>query len=365
MERNLTMLQAIKSFAREAAQTNDYRNQVQRSLTISIQEARINAVLDPLVGLIAASGAVLLLYTAGQNVKTGAMTGVELFSFLFYAALLTRPVGALAHIYGEVQSARGTLERLQSVLREEAEPGYAGRIGLHGARGELSFAGVSFSYPGRNQVLRDVNLHIRAGEKVALIGGNGAGKTTLVNLLLRFCDPHQGAIQLDGQDIGQIQVQDLRRRIGLVPQRAALFNDTVRANIAFGLDHADDDQIVRAARLAQAHDFISALPQGYDTQIGDHGVRLSGGQQQRLSLARALVKDPPILIFDEATSMFDLEGERAFIEASAQALEGRTVILITHRPASLAIADRIISVERGAVREVAAGSESAVATAIR
>jgi ABC-type multidrug transport system fused ATPase/permease subunit len=229
----------------------------------------------------------------------------------------------------------------------------------------VSFTGIGFSYPGRNQVLRDVNLHIKAGEKVALIGGNGAGKTTLVNLLLRFCDPDQGAIQLDGQDIGRIHVQDLRRRMGLVPQRAALFNDTISANIAFGHDQADSAQIVAAARLAQAHDFISELPKGYDTQIGDHGVRLSGGQQQRLSLARALIKDPPILIFDEATSMFDLEGERAFIEASAQALEGRTVILITHRPASLAIADRIIAVERGAVREVASGSRSAVVTAIR
>jgi ABC-type multidrug transport system fused ATPase/permease subunit len=365
MERNLTMLPAIKSFAREAAQTEDYRRGVERSLKISIQEARINAVLEPLVGLIAASGAVLLLHTAGQNVKTGAMTSVELFSFLFYAALLTRPVGALAHIYGEVQSARGTLGRLQSVLGEDVEPGYAGTVSLPGARGDLSFASVSFSYPGRDQILRDVNLQISAGEKVALVGGNGAGKTTLVNLLLRFCDPDQGSIRLDGQDIAETQVQDLRRRIGVVPQRPSLFNDTIRANIAFGLEHAEQDQIVAAAKLAQAHNFISALPEGYDTQIGDHGVRLSGGQQQRLSLARALVKNPPILVFDEATSMFDLEGERAFLEASERALEGRTVILITHRPASLAIADRIISVEGGSVREVACASETLVAAAIR
>ena len=365
MERNLAMIPAIKSFAREAAETNEYRRHVERSMKISIQEGRINAALEPLVGLIAASAAVLLLFNAGQNVKTGAMTGVELFSFLFYAALLTRPVGALAHIYGEVQSARGTLERLQSVLREDAEPGYARTIALPTARGDLSFAGVDFSYPDRDQVLRDVNLDIEAGEKVALVGGNGAGKTTLVNLLLRFCDPDRGTIRLDGQDIALIQVQDLRRRIGVVPQRAALFNDTIRANIAFGLEHASDDQIVAAAQLAQAHDFISALPQGYATPIGDHGVRLSGGEQQRISLARALVKDPPILIFDEATSMFDLDGELAFIEASARGLEGRTVILITHRPASLAIADRIISVENGSVREVAAASASAVAAAIR
>lgn len=336
MERNLAMIPAIKSFARETAETNDYRRQVERSMKISIQEGRINAALEPLVGLIAASGAVLLLYTAGQNVKTGAMTGVELFSFLFYAALLTRPVGALAHIYGEIQSARGTLERLQSVLREDIEPGYAHTITLPAPRGDLSFAGVDFSYPGRDQVLRNVNLHIKAGEKVALVGANGAGKTTLVNLLLRFCDPDRGTIQLDGQDIALIQVQDLRRRIGVVPQRAALFNDTIRANIAFGLEDASDDQIVAAARLAQAHAFISELPHGYATQIGDDGVRLSGGQQQRISLARALVKNPPILIFDEATSMFDLDGELAFIEASGRALDGRTVLLITHRPASLA-----------------------------
>lgn len=267
--------------------------------------------------------------------------------------------------YGEVQSARGTLERLQSVLREDVEPGYSRTIALPAARGDLSFAGVDFSYPGRDQVLRDVSLHIEAGEKVALVGGNGAGKTTLVNLLLRFCDPDRGTIRLDGQDIALIQVQDLRRRIGVVPQRAALFNDTIRAIIAFGLEDASDDQIVAAAQLAQAHAFISALPQGYATQIGDDGVRLSGGQQQRISLARALVKDPPILIFDEATSMFDLDGELAFIEASAHALAGRTVLLITHRPASLAIADRIISVERGSVREVGSTSASAVAAAIR
>ena len=365
IERNLTMIPAIKSFAREDAETSHYRQQVDRSMHIAIQEGRINAALEPLVGLIAASAAVLLLYTAGQNVKSGAMTGVELFSFLFYAALLTRPVGELAHIYGEVQSTRGTLERLQSVLRVGAEPGYAGSIALPAARGDLIFAGVDFTYPGRDQVLRNVNLEIKAGQKVALIGENGAGKTTLVNLLLRFCDPDRGSIRLDGQDISLLQVQDLRRQIGVVPQRAALFNGTVRANIAFGLENASDDQVISAAQLAQAHDFIAALPDGYDTQIGDHGVRLSGGQRQRLSLARALVKDPPILIFDEATSMFDLDGELAFIEASTGGLAGRTVLLITHRPASLAIADRIISVERGSVREVARAADGAVAAAIR
>lgn len=365
IERNLAMLPAIKSFARETAEKDHYRRQVERSMAISIQEGRINAALEPLVGLIAASAAVLLLYSAGQTVRSGAMTGVELFSFLFYAALLTRPVGALAHIYGEVQSTRGTLERLESVLREEIEAGYSNGLALPAARGDISFAGVAFGYAGRGPLLSDVNLDIGAGEKVALIGDNGAGKTTLVNLLLRFCDPDRGRVSLDGQDIASFQVQDLRRQIGIVPQRAALFNGTIRANIAFGLEDASDAQVVAAARLAQAHDFIAALPDGYDSEIGDHGVRLSGGQRQRLSLARALVKDPPILIFDEATSMFDHAGELAFIAASADAFEGRTVLLITHRPACLAIADRIVSVEQGSVREIARASQAAVASAIR
>lgn len=365
IERNLTMIPAIKSFAREEAEKNDYRRRVERSMNIAIQEGWINAALDPLIALIAASAAVLLLYSAGQNVRSGAMTGVELFSFLFYAALLTRPVGALAHIYGEVQSTRGTLERLESVLRENPESGYAGSNAMPAVRGDISFAGVAFRYPGRGQVLGDVNLDIKAGEKIALIGDNGAGKTTLVNLLLRFTEPTRGRISLDGQDIALFQVQDLRRQIGVVPQRAALFNGTIRANIAFGLEHASDEQIVAAAELAQAQDFIAALPDGYDTEIGDHGVRLSGGQRQRLSLARALVKDPPILIFDEATSMFDRDGELAFIEASAGALQGRTVLLITHRPACLAIADRIVSVEHGSVREVVQVFDAAVASAIR
>lgn len=365
IERNLGMMSAIKSFAREKTEAAHYRRQVEKSMKISVQAGWVNAVLEPLVGLIAASAAALLLYTAGQNVRAGVMTGVELFSFLFYAALLTRPIGSLAHIYGEVQSTRGTLQRLQSVLHERPEPGYAGDVPLTAVRGNLSFSGINFGYAGRGQVLCDVNLEVKAGEKVALIGENGAGKTTLINLLLRFCEPDRGSIRLDGQDIALFQVQNLRRQIGVVPQRAALFNGTVRANIAFGLEGASDAQVISAARLAQAHDFIAALPDAYDTQIGDHGVRLSGGQRQRLSLARALVKDPPILIFDEATSMFDLDGELAFIEACAGALEGRTVLLITHRPASLAVADRIISVERGSVREVAPASDSAVAAAIR
>jgi ATP-binding cassette subfamily B protein/subfamily B ATP-binding cassette protein MsbA len=173
-----------------------------------------------------------------------------------------------------------------------------------------------------------------------------------MNLLLRFIPVDRGSILLDGQDISTLQIQQLRRQIGFVPQRAFLMNGTIRANIAYGLDHASDEQVERAAHLSQALEFILALPDGFDTQIGDRGVRLSGGQRQRISLARALILDPPILLLDEATSMYDVEGEQAFVAACTSALSGRTVIFTTHRPASLAIADRIICVANGTVSEV-------------
>ncbi len=359
VEKNLAMIPAIKSFAREAYEMRDYRGRAEHAMRLSIQQGRINAVLEPLVGLIAGSAAVLLLFSAGKNMRDGAMTSVELFSFLFYAALLTRPVGALAQIYGDFQAARGTLARLHSVLAEGPEQGYASDGGLAAARGHLSFRGVAFGYPGRPRILDDVTLEIEAGEKVAMIGDNGAGKTTLMNLLLRFVDLNGGSIWLDGQDITTLQIQDLRRQIGVVPQHAMLFNGTIRDNIAYGLEGATDDQVTNAARLSQALDFILALPDGLDTQIGDHGVLLSGGQRQRLSLARALVKDPPILLLDEVTSMFDVEGELAFIAACAGALEGRTVLFTTHRAASLAIADRIIKVEGGSVHAIDGASDIA------
>lgn len=351
-EENLEMLPAIKAFAREELEAARYRDQVQRAMGLSRQEYRIFAALEPAIGLVAAIAAVLLLYLAGQSVQIGSMTPSGLFSFLFYAALLTRPVAALANVYGQVQSTRGTLARLQSVLEKTLEPGYAATSRLKCTQGGISFRDVSFAYPGRQRVLNGLDLDIQPGEVVALTGPNGAGKTTLVNLLLRFYELEEGYILLDGEDIRAVSVQDLRQQIGLVSQRVLLFNGSIRANIAYGNVGADDAQIEAAARLAQAWDFISQLPQGLDTQIGDHGVRLSGGQRQRISLARALLKNPPILVLDEATSMYDLEGEAAFIEACSAALASRTVIIITHRPASLAMANRVLSLEDGRIRAV-------------
>jgi ATP-binding cassette, subfamily B, bacterial len=350
-EENLEMLPAIKAFTREEIEARRYGETVGKAMALTLRENRIYAALEPAINLAAAGAAIVLLVVARGNVRSGAMSPTELFGFLFYAALLTRPVGSLANVYGQFQTARGTLARLHGVLQRETEAGYAADGVIDAAKGAIALRGVTFAYPERETVLDDVDLDIPAGQIVALVGENGAGKSTLVNLLMRFYEPGAGTVLLDGRDIRTIQLQELRRQFGLVPQRPLLFNGTIRANIGFGLQGASDSAIEEAARLAQAHDFITGLAQGYDTQIGDHGVRLSGGQGQRIALARALLGNPPILIFDEATSMFDLNGENAFIASCESALRGRTVILITHRPASLALADRQVRVEGGKVRD--------------
>lgn len=341
-ESDLAMLPAIKAFATEAHQRDTYAAAVERARALHFRQARILAFISPLVALVAALAAIAILLLGSTAVADQSRTPGDLFAFLLYAALLTRPVAALADTYGQFQIAKGTLARLEAVFTKTAEPGYARTGTIARAKGAIAFENVSFGYPGRGPVLDKLNLSIAPGEIVALTGENGVGKSTMVRLLLRFYDPDSGRITLDGIDIATLQVQALRRQFGYVPQRPLLFNGTIADNIAFGMAAPDPAAIERAARLAQAWDFIAQLPRGLATEIGDNGIRLSGGQQQRLALARALFRDPPVYIFDEATSMYDLEGEAAFVETCIGALKDRTVIIITHRPASLALADRII-----------------------
>jgi len=348
-EENLQMLPAIKTFTRESLESARYGEHVKRIFHLSNQERLIYAAMGPTVQFLAAAGMVLILWLLGTE---EGRSPTEMVSFLLYAAFLTRPVGSLADVYGQTRQAKGALQRLSDVLQEPPELFATGVMDLPPLRGEIELRDVGFAYPGRGTTLQGLSLRVMAGETVALTGVNGAGKSTLVHLLMRLITPSQGVIRIDGHDITLVRLESLRRQIGVVPQHVLLFNGTVLDNIAYGLPGATPEAVQDAARKAQAHDFIGRLPQGYDTLIGDQGVRLSGGQRQRIALARALLKDPPILVLDEATAMFDPEAEKSFIADCHDALARRTVILITHRPASLALADRVLRLEGGVLLEV-------------
>lgn len=350
-EQNLAMLPVIKSYLGEPGESLRFSVQNHHLRDLEMRQLRLQAAIGPVVQVAAAACVIALLWISSGDVSAGAMTPSELVTLLLYGLLLTQPVSQLAGVYGSVQTARGTAQRLVDAFATAPEPD-DGALVLERARGEVTFEDVRFSYAGRPPVLEGVDLHVRAGETIALTGVNGAGKSSLVHLLMRFSDPDAGRILLDGVDIREATLKSLRRQVALVPQNVLLFNASIADNIAYGLPDATPDQIEAASRAARSHDFIAGLPEGYATLVGDQGIRLSGGQKQRISLARALIKDPAILVLDEATAMFDPAGEREFIAHCRELMATRTVILITHRPASLDLADRVLRLEGGRLVEL-------------
>ena len=347
LEENLVLFPAIKSFTREPHEAGRFNEKNSRLLGISKRQLFIQALLSPSISFLAGAGLLLLLWMGSTQLSQGELTSAGLVSLLMYAMMLTQPISGLANVYGQLQRTRGAAERILTFLSIQPEPSSEGKPELPEATGHIKFEDITFSYPGRADVLTDLNVEIQAGETVALIGENGAGKSTLVHLLMRMIDPDEGRVLIDDTDVKEVSLMSLRAQIGLVAQHTLLLNGTVSENIAYARPLASQDEIKETAIAAHAHEFISQLPKGYETLIGDQGLRLSGGQRQRISLARTLLKNPPILVLDEATSMFDPAGEKSFIEECKQLLSQRTVIMITHRPASLALADRILKLKDG------------------
>lgn len=346
-EENLGLLPLIKTFNREAMESERFRRETHKVLELRQRQLGLQAMLSPVLQLTASLGVLLVLWFSGRQLVSGRLTLPEMVSLLLYGLYFTRPVSGLANLYGQLQQVRGASERLQRVFAVMPEPRDEGKRELPAVKGDIRFRNLHFHYPGGAELFHGLDLEIRAGETVAITGANGVGKSTLLHLLMRFADPQEGEILIDGVDIRSVTLSSLRRQIGLVEQRVLLVSGSIADNIRYGHPLADDDAVRAAARAAHAHQFITALPRGYDTPIGEEGVQLSGGQRQRLALARALLTDPPILLLDEATSMLDAEGERHFIRECGDLFATRTVLLITHRPATLALADRTVELGRG------------------
>ncbi len=354
-EEAITGVRIVKSFAREPYEVDRYRAGTERLFGLAVKRVRLRATLGPIIGLLAYGSIALVLWFGSREVIAGNLTPGQLISFLLYTMMIAAPIAAFTSLYSQFQQALGASERVFQLLDTPPELlDAADAPAMPHIEGAVQFENVCFDYGDTAEeriVLRDIDLCVEPGQVVALVGPSGAGKTTLVNLIPRFYDPTEGRILVDGHDIRHVQMRSLREQIGIVPQETALFSGTVRDNIAYGKLDAADDEIEAAARAANAHDFISELPQGYATPVGERGVKLSGGQRQRVAIARALLKDPRILILDEATSSLDSESEQAVQEALERLMRDRTTFVIAHRLSTITNADWIVVLDGGRVME--------------
>ena len=360
VDETLNAIQTVQAFTLEELQSQRYASAVERSFRAAILRSRVRAALTAIGTAMVFGGITYVLWLGAHAVLEHRMSAGQLSQFLVYAAIVATSAAALIEMWGELQRAAGAMERLAELLAAQPAIYAPAQPALLPARvrGELSFEHVYFRYPSRAEgwALEDFNLQISSGETVAVVGPSGAGKSTSFQLLLRFYDPARGTVRVDARDIAQLVPTELRRQIGFVPQDTVLFGASARENIAYGRPGASDAQIEAAARAAAADEFLRALPDGYDTFLGERGTRLSGGQRQRIAIARAILKDPPILLLDEATSALDAESERLVQTALAQLMRGRTTLVIAHRLATVLKADRIAVLEAG--RLVAVGSHA-------
>ncbi|AZL61219.1 ATP-binding cassette domain-containing protein [Tabrizicola piscis] len=349
----LSSVQTVQAFTHEAVTRSAFANVTEKSFYSARARIKTRAVMTVIVIFLTFAGIVGVLWIGARDVRQGAMTVGELIQFVIYAVMVAGAVGALSEIWGELQRAAGATERLVELLQtEDAVRDPAAPVALpRPVRGEITFKDVTFRYPARPETsaLNGVSLHVAPGETVALVGPSGAGKTTILQLLMRFYDPQSGRITLDGIDLSAMTRSDFRAAMAMVPQDPVIFATSARENIRFGRPDATDAEVEQAARAAAAHDFLTALPQGYDSYLGERGVMLSGGQKQRVAIARAILRDARILLLDEATSALDAESERAVQAAVERLSQGRTTLVVAHRLATVKRADRIVVFDHGQI----------------
>jgi ATP-binding cassette subfamily B protein len=352
----LNAMPTVQAYTQEIQEARRFAERTETSFVTAIKRTRVRAALTALIITAVMGTIIFVLWIGARQVAEGTLTGGQLASFVLYAALVAGGVGTMAEVWGDVMRAAGATERLlellhaESAIREALKP----ETPVQPARATIRFEHVTFRYPARPQInaLDDICLEIAPGESVALVGPSGAGKTSLIQLLLRYYDVSDGCIRINGQDIRQLSLHDLRKGIAIVPQDPVIFSANTLENIRYGRATASDTEVLEAAKAALVDEFIDRLPEGYQTFLGERGTRLSGGQRQRIAIARAILKGAPLLLLDEATSALDAESEILVQQGLSTAMQGRTTLVIAHRLATVQKADRIVVMERGKIVEI-------------
>ncbi len=357
-EEALSGTRVVKAFAREPYEVGRYSDQMEQTFQATLRLTLVRSAFGPLITFFAFGALAGILWFGGQEVLAHRLSAGALIAFLVFGINIAASLGAFTGLWAQIQEAVGASRRIFELLDEQPEIADAlNARPLPAVQGRLTFDSVSFSYPGTDRVLRDITLEIQPGEVLALVGPSGAGKSTLFNLIPRFYDPTSGRVCVDGHDLHAVTLDSLRGQIGLVPQETQLFSGTVRENLRYGKLDAADSELEAAARAANAEEFIARLPKGYDTLVGEKGVKLSGGQRQRIAIARALLKDPRLLLLDEATSSLDSESEGLVQEALERLMKGRTTVIIAHRLSTVQKANRIAVLEAGRLVELGTHAE--------
>lgn len=348
LQESVASARVIKSFVREDYEVDRFDVENRANFRANMKNAQLMATLTPVVELVAAIGVTMIIWYGGNNVINGTITTGSLVAFLTYAVNISNPIKRLTRVIGNIQKALAAALRVFMIIdmpEEIAESRDAKQ--LPEVSGKVEFQNVSFAYDDKGNVITDLSFSVKPGEVIAIVGPSGAGKSTIANLLPRFYDVNKGDIKIDGHSVREVTLDSLREQVGIVPQETMLFNGSVYNNILYGRLDATKEEIEAAAKAANAHDFIMQLTDGYETKLGDRGVNLSGGQRQRIAIARAILKNPRILILDEATSALDTESERVVQEALDRLMVGRTSFVIAHRLSTVKNADKILVLEKG------------------